>query len=53
MLKKEGVNFTDLSLLFKNEKRTVYNDKCCHFNQLGYEMIADQICREILSQVKD
>ncbi len=53
MLKKEGVNFTDLSLLFKNEKRTVYNDKCCHFNQLGYEMIADQICREILFQVKD
>ena len=53
MLKNEGVNFTDLSLLFKNEKRTVYNDKCCHFNQLGYEMIADQICREILSQVKD
>jgi hypothetical protein len=53
LLKNEGVNFTDLSMLFKNENRTVYNDKCCHFNQLGYEMIADQICKEILTHIKE
>lgn len=50
LLRKEGINFTDLSMLFKDEKRTVYNDKCCHFNQLGYEVIADRICDEIIRQ---
>lgn len=50
ILTNEGVNFTDLSLLFMDEKRTVYNDKCCHFNQLGYDIIADRICREIVGR---
>jgi hypothetical protein len=27
----DNVNFVDLTMLFKNENRTVYNDKCCHF----------------------
>lgn len=48
LLVSQGVNFTDLSMLFRAEKRTVYNDKCCHFNLLGYEMIADKICSEIV-----
>ncbi|MCB2220134.1 MAG: hypothetical protein KQI35_07035 [Bacteroidetes bacterium] len=47
-LQESGINFTDLSLLFKNETRTVYSDKCCHFNQLGYNSLADQIARKIL-----
>ncbi len=45
---REGVNFTDLTPMFKDEKRSVYNDKCCHFNQLGYELIADRILEKIL-----
>ncbi len=44
-----GVNFTDLSGIFKNESRTVYSDKCCHFNQLGYFTIADNITEQILA----
>lgn len=53
LLLNEGVNFTDLSMLFSAEKRTVYNDKCCHFNLLGYEMIADKICSDILMKYKN
>jgi hypothetical protein len=53
VLASEGVNFIDLSMLFSAEKRTVYNDKCCHFNLLGYEMIADKICSEILMKYKN
>ena len=57
LLIKEGkkmignnVNFVDLTMLFKNENRTVYNDKCCHFNQLGYDLIADKITNTIISK---
>jgi len=50
LLKTKGTNFTDLTDLFINEKRTVYNDKCCHLNQLGYDIIADKICSTILNQ---
>jgi hypothetical protein len=46
----QGENFVDLTDLFIHEKRSVYSDKCCHFNQLGYEMIADRICESILKK---
>jgi hypothetical protein len=52
-LTAEGVNFTDLTSLFINEKRSVYNDKCCHFNRLGYDIIADKICETIISKTSD
>jgi hypothetical protein len=48
-LLNNGINFFDLTLIFKNEKRTVYNDKCCHFNELGYNLIADKIARSIVN----
>lgn len=38
-----GISFTDLTPLFKNEKQSVYRDKCCHFNELGYKQIAKSI----------
>ena len=43
-----NINFTDLSMLFKEEQRSVYQDKCCHFNQLGNEIIADRITTEVI-----
>ncbi|MCD4679227.1 MAG: hypothetical protein K8S00_02450 [Bacteroidales bacterium] len=46
---EKGVNYYDLTLMFKNEKRTVYNDKCCHFNEMGYNMIADKISGYIVN----
>lgn len=48
-LKESGVNYTDLSTLFINESRSVYADKCCHFNELGYFTIADQISSKIVN----
>ena len=44
---EHGVHFVDLSLMFVNDKRTVYNDKCCHFNALGYRLIADRMLKAI------
>lgn len=48
-LRNSNVNFVDLTMMFKNESRSVYNDKCCHFNQLGYDKIADKITSTIIS----
>jgi hypothetical protein len=45
---QNGVSFIDLSGVFIHEKRTVYADKCCHFNQLGYDLLADAIALEVL-----
>lgn len=48
-----GVNFKDLTMLFQNEPRSVYMDKCCHFNLLGNEIIADSITEFILHQLQN
>jgi hypothetical protein len=50
-LLQKGVPFTDLTKMFIEEKRPVYSDKCCHFNQLGYDLLADSIAVHILMKV--
>ncbi len=50
-LRRLGVRFTDLTGMFSREKRTVYNDKCCHFNDLGYRMICDIIAGEVIRSI--
>lgn len=50
-LVQKGVHFTDLTRMFIDEKRTVYNDKCCHFNQLGYDLLADSIAVQVLRKL--
>jgi len=42
-LKNDNVNYTDLTMIFKEEKRTVYGDACCHFYKLGYDIVAAEI----------
>ena len=49
-LKKSGVLFHDLTMMFKQEDRTVYSDKCCHFDKFGYSLIADKITETIIKQ---
>jgi len=48
-LKESGIPFYDLTMIFKDEKRTVYSDKCCHFNKLGYDTMANKISDVIIS----
>lgn len=48
-MKAEDIDFIDLTEIFKNEKKTIYNDKCCHFNQYGYDLIADAISGYIIN----
>jgi hypothetical protein len=42
-LKKRGVNFVDLTDIFKTEQRTIYRDVCCHINRLGNEELAKHV----------
>jgi len=49
VLREEGINFVDLTMIFKEEKRTIYSDTCCHFNTLGSDMLAKEII-EVVSK---
>jgi hypothetical protein len=50
-LRDLGVNFTDLTGIFADEKRTVYNDFCCHVNPLGAKLIAQKVAAVIAEQM--
>ncbi|MBI1387683.1 MAG: hypothetical protein GC154_04480 [bacterium] len=42
-LQADGVPFYDLTPLFQQTPETVYMDDCCHFNDLGQEILARKI----------
>jgi len=53
----ELFNFSDLSLnnhldlkhIFKNETKTIYRDKCCRFNDLGINILSEEISNYLKS----
>ena len=47
-----GEDVVSLTRLFKNEHRTVYHDECCHFNELGHQLIVDVIGKHITESYK-
>lgn len=46
-LKKEGINYHDLTYMFKDDSDTLYVDNCCHLNPKGYDLVV----REIVSKI--
>lgn len=46
-LNKEGIPFTNLTMVFKDVKETIYVDNCCHYNDAGYHILAKQIIEKI------
>jgi|GEM_PF-369709 len=42
-----GVNFTDLTMIFKNNAAVLYDDDCCHLNGQGYDIIMEAILEKI------
>src|SRR5262249_52482555 len=40
---EQGVAFVDLTMLFKDEARSVYGDTCCHYNHLGNERVGEAV----------
>ncbi|MDH3519065.1 MAG: hypothetical protein OEM49_01300 [Myxococcales bacterium] len=49
VLRDAGVDFTDLSELFADERETIYVDRCCHMNERGYHRMNDRIA-EVISR---
>jgi hypothetical protein len=47
ILRNEGVNFHDLTGIFAGHPEPIYIDNCCHYNQIGYEIMADAIANAI------
>jgi len=48
-LKTLGVWYHDLTKIFAEHPGTIYVDNCCHYNQAGYEIMAEAVARAILS----
>ena len=46
-LREHGINYFDLTKIFENNPETLYRDDCCHFNELGYELLAEQMVRHM------
>lgn len=46
-LKDEGVNYFDLTMVFRDVEAPLYKDDCCHLNPDGYERVARRIARLI------
>ena len=48
-LSLQGVDFHDLSMMFRNVVRPLYVDDCCHLNEEGYRLVV----REIIAILAD
>lgn len=46
-LKRQGIRFHDLTMLFAERKEPIYYDTCCHINAHGNEIMAGAIARVI------
>ncbi len=46
-LLQAGVHYHDLTMIFQQENEPMYKDSCCHFNEQGYQRIADAIAAAI------
>ncbi len=43
-----GVDFHDLTLIYRDVGETIYADDCCHPNLLGYDLVAEYVARRIV-----
>ena len=46
-LEQRGIEFHDLTYLYKNVEQPLYVDNCCHVNSLGYNMMVEKIVETI------
>lgn len=53
LLTSRGVHFFNGVPIFDQEPRAVYKDNCCHYNQLGNEILADFVAKAILEVVEE
>lgn len=45
-----GIDFYDLTMIFKDNDAILYHDTCCHLNESGYKLVAEFIGNTILKK---
>lgn len=50
-LKAQGVNFFDLTEIFKKHEQILYNDNCCHLNLEGNQILGREIGQIIIDNI--
>ncbi len=50
-LTRDGVDFHDLTLVYRDTPEPVYRDTCCHPNRYGYEIIASEVADAVLAAI--
>lgn len=48
----KGVNFYDLTMVFKNNDNPIYRDTACHINKAGNNILGETIGNIILKNIK-
>lgn len=51
-LTAQGINFHNLTYLFKDNAEDLYIDNCCHLNSKGYDLVVWAIVAKIAKQLK-
>lgn len=50
-LNRQGIRIFDLTQIFKNVSSTVYIDSCCHLNQAGRDLLAQQMRPHVVDSI--
>lgn len=50
-LRRQHVDFRDLTMIFQGRQETIYRDVCCHFNWQGNQAIGEEIGRRIAEEI--
>ena len=51
-LARRGVDFVDLTLLFKDNRAVLYGDNCCHVNSAGADIVAAAIGKAVATRLR-
>jgi len=52
-LQNHGVHFIDATKIFDTIPQIIYSDSCCHYNQIGNELLAVYIAQELIPIIDD
>ena len=52
-LRSQGVDFVDLTQMFRDNTDDLYRDRCCHFNDRGYRLIAARLAEEVAAALPE
>jgi hypothetical protein len=52
-MRKAGVNVISAVDVFDNIREQTYSDSCCHYNQLGNDILADRVAESLITLVEN